>query len=399
MASLISTSEILELVTSASEQIDYNVEGADYVPGTPSFTPISANGRSNSATTTTILAAPGASTYRKIISVSLVNRGTANNTVRLQKDVSGTDRYLTGTVTLSTGESCVFDSEGQITIYNSDGAVKEVKPKIGYTGFTTHIHKTGTAPDNIGWWYSSAKDAGFPGAWAPGSPGVDGRVTDGTDFVNDAGAMFIPNASSGGSNYITNATVWSSVLQSHMFMDLVWCNSDLTVTTTTAQAISTPTFPARDAFGTSDGYGYQIGILWTANSTNGGNISTSTIEYTNSAGQTGRTATLSAVTGFNIPITPIVGTVVWFKLQDGDCGVRSIEGITLATSLVTGSISLFVARWLVSIPTLVVGYTTAAGGIENPGVRIYDGSCILPVYRCVTATATVLAGHLSIMER
>jgi hypothetical protein len=184
-----------------------------------------------------------------------------------------------------------------------------------------------------------------------------------------------------------------------MFMDLVWCNSGLSVTQTTAQALSSVAFPARDSFGTSDGYGYQIGILWVAASTNAGTISGSTVEYTNSAGVPGRTATLAAVTGFNIPISPVIGTVVWFQLQAGDVGVRSIQGLTLATSLLTGTISLFVARWLVSVPTLVVGYTVAAGGIENPGVRIYDGSCILPVYRCVTATATVLAGHLSIMER
>ena len=69
--------------------------------------------------------------------------------------------------------------------------------------------KTGTAADVAGCWYCTAKDAGFPGAWSPGTPGINGRVTNGTTAA-DNGCIPIKNPSVG-ANYLTEIQMASSV--------------------------------------------------------------------------------------------------------------------------------------------------------------------------------------------
>ena len=58
----------------------------------------------------------------------------------------------------------------------------------------------GTPHEAAGQYYCFAKDAGAPGAWSPGTPGVNGRNTNGT-LSADAGCISagIPDA---GANYI-----------------------------------------------------------------------------------------------------------------------------------------------------------------------------------------------------
>lgn len=143
----------------------------------------------------------------------------------------------------------------------------------------------------------------------------------------------------------------------------------------------------------------QSDVVAGAASTNAAVINTSTISYTNSDGTAGRTATLENVVGMMIPATPVIGTLVWFKLAAGDKGVRSIQSVTLATSLVTGSVSLLVARWMPTIGCTVAGLSAAMGGVDNPGVRLYTGTCLLHGYRAAATTATVVGGSLTVMER
>jgi hypothetical protein len=190
----------------------------------------------------------------------------------------------------------------------------------------------------------------------------------------------------------------ASVNHSHLFYDILWVNSGLVVTTTTAQAITTPAFPARDVNGSTNGEGLMIGLMFTAASTNAAVIANSTVSYTNSAGVAGRTATLTAIAGSQIPATPVIGTVVWFNLAAGDKGVRSIQSVTLGTSLLTGAISLFVARDLAMIGTSLVNVTTTRK-LSDPGVRLYNGTCMLHCIQASAATATFFSGEVVIQEK
>jgi hypothetical protein len=190
----------------------------------------------------------------------------------------------------------------------------------------------------------------------------------------------------------------ASVNHSHLFFDILWVNSGIVVTTTTAQAITTPTLPARDVNGTTNGEGCMIGMLTTTANTNAAVIANTTVSYTNSDGVSGRTATLSAIAGSQIPATPVIGTLVWFNLQAGDKGVRSIQSITLATSLGAGAVSLFIARDLANIGTSLANVQFTRK-LAEPGVRLYNGTCMLHCILASAVTATFFNGELVIQEK
>jgi hypothetical protein len=256
--------------------------------------------------------------------------------------------------------------------------------------------KSGTASDAVGYWYCTAKDAGFPGAWAPGTPGLNGRVTDGT-LAADNGCIPIKNPTIGG-NYLTELQMGASVNHSHLFFDCLWVNSGIVVTTTTAQAITMPTLPARDINGTTNGEGCQIALLVTTANTNAAVVTNTTVSYTNSDGTAGRTATLSAIVGSQIPATPVIGTLIWFNLAAGDKGVRSIQSITLGTSLGAGAVSLMVTRDIATIGTTIPN-VTAQKIIGTPGIRLYNGTCMLHCILSSATTATFFSGELTIQEK
>jgi hypothetical protein len=313
----------------------------------------------------------------------------------VKKDVSGTE-YCLFKATLSAGESLQWVDGQNWATYDATGRIKTTAPlAIGNGGRSIFFNKAGTASEGTACWYSFGKDSGFPGAWSPGTPGLNGRVTDGTTAA-DVGC--IPLWTPTGALYVSDITATVTTLTSVGFYDVVWVNTGLVVTTTTAQAITSPTFPARDLNGSTNGEGYVIGLLTTVANTNAAAITNSTVTYTNSDGTGSRTATLLAVAGDQIPPTPVIGNVVWFLLAAGDKGVRSIQSITLGTSLGAGAVSLIVARPLCMIATTQANVNTITA-YPNPGVRLYNGSCIIPMQKNTSSNAVTLAGSMTVVER
>jgi len=123
MILLTNTTEILRLITSSVADIDYLISYADITTST--FLPSSTQGKIVTATTTTILTAPAASTQRQVKLITVINRhATTTNTVRLLKDISATQYFLTPVVTLLAGESMQYvDGQGWV-YYASNGAAK-----------------------------------------------------------------------------------------------------------------------------------------------------------------------------------------------------------------------------------------------------------------------------------
>jgi hypothetical protein len=263
----------------------------------------------------------------------------------------------------------------------------------GISGCDVFVYKIGTAPEAAGQFYSWARDGGNPGAWVPGTPGINGRVTDGTTAA-DNGCLRVPNPVSG-ANYLSQINLATTVGCFLNIFDFVWYNTGLVVTTTTAQAIVTPAFPARDSNGSSNGEGYGIALLVTTATTNAGAITTISVSYTNQDGVAGKIATVAS-----FPATAVLNTFVLFRLDAGDTGVRSIQSITLGTSLVTGAVSLVVYRGIISQSSA----TANAGGPAltnsiDPGPRLYNGVCLFPVGLMSATTATTLVGTLVVTER
>lgn len=384
------TTKILELTTSSTAGIDWVTSWVDMT--TTAFTPGDANGTVNTATTTTIVAAPASSTQRGVKSVSIFNRhATAANTVTIKKDVSGTE-YRLIQATLAAGESLQwsdggewqrFDATGRVVVNNVEKSVIATKPIFFLKG------GAGNA-DSAGYWYCYSKDSGFPGAWSPGTPGVNGRTTAGT---NSADAGCIPIGTPTGSLYISSVSFNATINHFFTLLDVVWVNTGLNVTTTGVQNITTPTLPARDNNGSSDGEGYMIWLLTTVANTNAAAISNTIVTYTNSDNTPSRTAVLGSGLPDNIPATPVLGTIVPFMLASGDKGVRSIQSITLNTSLGGGSVSLLIARPVISTNLLNanVGYTQEYGA---PGIRVYNDSCLIWAHRAFTNSSTSIMGTI-----
>jgi hypothetical protein len=388
------TTKVLELTTSSTANIDYALSYVDMT--TSAFTPADSQGTINTVSTTVIVAAPAASTQRGIKSISVFNRhATTANTVTVKKDVSGTEYCLFKAV-LSAGESLQWTDGGEWCVFDPSGDKKVNNPSnVGVTGRVIGVNKVGTATEGTACWYAFWKDAGFNGAWSPGTPGINGRATDGmTAADNGCLPLWTPT----GQLYITEAAAATTTLCTIMLADIVWVNTGLVVTTTTAQAITTPTFPARDLDGSTNGAGYIIGLVTTTANTNAAAITNSTVTYTNSDGVAGKTATLAAIAGDQIPATPVLGNVVWFQLAAGCKGVQSIQSITLGTSLVAGTVSLIVARPLMVVSASQVNVALVSQ-YSDPGIRLYTGSNLHYFLKNTSSSAVTLTGHIVVTER
>lgn len=394
MLILASTSDLLRVITAAAAAIKVHASYVDNAAGV--ITPGRTNTSITTATTTTVVGSPAASTHRNLKHLNITNtHASASCNVKVEHFDGTTAVELMGFVLLP-GENMVFNEEGRWVHRDAQGAEYPPAGLGAYTGTAIGFMKTGTAADAAGYWYCTSKDGGFPGAWAVGTPGVNGRTTDGTAAA-DAGCIPIKNPSSG-ANYLTELQMAAGVNHSHLFFDVLWVNSGLAITTTTAQAITTPTLPARDINGTTNGEGCMIALLCTSAVGLAAVASNATVNYTNSDGTAGRTATLSAIVGSQAPATPVIGTLIRFNLAAGDKGVRSIEGITLGTSWVSGSISLMITRDIATIGTTIPN-VTAQKVIGSPGIRLYNNTCMLHCVRSSATTATFFSGELTIMEK
>jgi len=395
MINLASTSDILRVVTSHAAQIEVHASWVD-LNGT-TVTP----GRTNTpaittATTTTVVGNPASSTVRNVKHLNITNDHASQSCTVTVEHTDGTTAVELMSFTLLPGENMIFNEEGRWVHRDAQGAEYAPSGLGSYNGRTIGFMKTGTAADAAGYWYCTSKDAGFPGAWAVGTPGVNGRVTDGTNSA-DFGCFPIANPVTG-ANYLTEVNMAASVNHTHVLFDVLWVNSGLVITTTGAQAITTPTLPARDINGTTNGEGCSIAILCTAAVGLAAVASNATVTYTNSDGTGSRTATLSAIVGSQAPATPVIGTLIWFNLQAGDKGVRSIQSISLNTSWVSGSISLMITRDIATIGTTIPN-VNAQKIIGTPGIRLYNGTCLLHCNLASATTATFFAGELVVMEK
>ena len=390
---LTNTTHILEATTASGADVDYRIVYFDETTSGAGITSTSV-GKITTATTTTVLSAPASSTTRTVQTATFTNIDVTEQTLTIKVDISATEYNETPAYVLKAGESIYYNQT--LGWYKSNPLNSTV------SGLTKNFQKTGTASDATGYWYGHWKDTGFPGAWAPGTPGVNGRVTDGTTST-DAGCIFFPDAGAGKVRYLTEADIASSAtVSSFSLWDVVWVNSGIVVnpgTPATEQAFTTPTFPARDDNGATAGEGYMIGVYAVAALGNAGVVSNSTVRYTNSAGTGSRTATLSATVPQNFPATPVIGTVVWFNLAAGDTGVQSIQGITLNTTLTSGTLSIFVARKLVDLHVSLVNNNSSSLVNDGWGVPLYDNACILPFAQTAATTATVINGSVTTVER
>jgi hypothetical protein len=219
---------------------------------------------------------------------------------------------------------------------------------------------------------------GSCGAFSVGTPGLNGRYIDGT---TEPGVIPYTNATGGKQKYLLNLggkiSLNTTGARGACVYDLIWINSGIVVTTTTLQSFAPGALPNRDENGSNLGHGLEAGLIVTSVLGTGGQ-ETATYNYTNQDGV--QRTNVSLV--INLDNLYTVGSLIPLALYPGDTGVRSIDGITLNTTLVSGSISAVLYR------KLVIGADLSGSGVvyswNDIGLpKLYDGSAVVPALACL----------------
>lgn len=248
-------------------------------------------------------------------------------------------------------------------------------------GEATPIFKTSTTNKAAGVPHATGLVAtGFPAPFTAGTPGLAGATVDGTTSTLGGTFPFI-NATGGNLTYLAKMAICIGATTTGVgFFDLLWYNSGISVTTTTAQTINSVTLPARDVNGATSGAGVYAWIY--VNSATTAANTTATISYTNSSSTSGRTGT---ITLGGLPATATAGTFIPFSLAAGDVGIQSIQSITLGTTLTAGTINLMLIRDICFCGLLgpSTGFTFDWASIGFP--NLYNGTA-LSFYTIPTST-------------
>src|SRR6266508_694416 len=156
-------------------------------------------------------------------------------------------------MTISTGDGLVAGIIGVPTIIGKDSASNEAAG-ISHTP-----------------WYAS----GIIGAGGAPTGGLNGVTFSGTV----AGQIPVPAAAAGSQSYVERLSLVHTGGIGHIWViDRLWGNVPV-VTTTTGQAVISPTWPARDTSASTNGAGVYLAIETSATTGNAGAITNTTVTY------------------------------------------------------------------------------------------------------------------------
>lgn len=266
-----------------------------------------------------------------------------------------------------------------MAITTLDGAATGAKPPVGIikTGVTmaaAGVYQRAWTP-----WYT----AGIPGASAANSAGVNGQAVNPSLGASVDGRIPRTNPVSGNA-HLHRLSGQFSQIGSLWLIDRLWQNSGLSVTSTTAQAITPATPAARDANGTSNGASVYAGIEWSA--AGGAGTPTVTLTYTDQDGNTGVTGTFTGVA------SPPAGTVEIFSLAAGDTGVRVPTSFIQSATRTSGTMHLILFRVLAMLEVNQANMGAAIDFLTGGAPRLYDDSTLQLLWFNSATTALSMAG-------
>ena len=167
------------------------------------------------------------------------------------------------------------------------------------------IYKAALTAEAAGVFQSLMYAAGLPGAFVAPTPGLAGAA-----LTTYAGQIPFPALVAAKNIHLIsfeNSNV--SAVSGIILADRLWHNSGFTITTTTAQTVTSAAWPARDLNGSTNGVGVEVGIEISTTCGNGA-VSNTTLQYTNEAGVSGRTGTIASVAA-----TATAGSIYPFLLR------------------------------------------------------------------------------------
>lgn len=216
-------------------------------------------------------------------------------------------------------------------------------------------------------------------AGVPGPGGYDSTLNGVTLSSPQNGQIPFTNPGSG-NTYLTRFVAACTQVSTLILADRIWHNGGFTITSTSAQNITSPTWPARDTSGATSGDAILLGME--ISSAAGAAAPTITVSYTNEANTSGRTGT----NWFATANSPGAGSFFPIGLQAGDKGVRSVQSVTLSASWVSGTMNLVAYRELARLELPVASAGNALDLLQSGFVRMYNDS--VPFLILVPSTTT-----------
>lgn len=216
--------------------------------------------------------------------------------------------------------------------------------------------------------------------------------TTGTMVVNSYPGQIVTPAWANNS-YLARFAGTATAACDLLLCDRIWHNSGYTITQTTVHSITSPTWPARDANGATAGVGVLVGLEITGTIGTGSPVTNTTLQYTGTVNGASQTGTLASVA-----TAAKTGTFYPFQLAAGDTGVTSVQGLTLGTSYVSGTIALVAYRVIAKISCAYAGSGGAVDAVSGGLPRIYNGTIPFILEMPSTATATNILGHVIITQ-
>ena len=226
------------------------------------------------------------------------------------------------------------------------------------------VTKTETVA-SVGYWFDYWTDAVNAGTNTTGSAN---GVTYSSSSSQVAGQFYHVNPASGNCHLSTMkirlGAMGTPVSGCALLVDRLWQGGTYPATTTASQAITTPTFPARDIAGTTNGDGV---VVYMAPVTAFTAATTVTLTYTNQSGTGSRTSTAVMPNG-------VAKTVTFFGLQAGDTGIQSIQSVAVSSAQAAGTYILAAVRPLLFQLLDTGAKTTCEDAITSGMPRLYDGT-------------------------
>jgi len=241
------------------------------------------------------------------------------------------------------------------------------------------IMKSGSTQELAGQHHSLWYSQGRPGAGSAPAPGVNGAALS----APLAGQIPRSNPASGNA-YVGRIALAPTSPCTILICDRLWHNSGLSVTSTTAQAITPATLPARDLNGTTDGEGVMAAIEWSA--LGGAGTPTVTLTYDDQDGNAGATGSFVGNT------TPQIGTFEIFGLAAGDTGIRAPKSLIQTTTRTSGTMHLILFRILNTISCPIAGVAGVIDFLTGGGQKFPDDCVPFFVIIPTTTTACAISG-------
>lgn len=225
----------------------------------------------------------------------------------------------------------------------------------------------------------------WSGAGNPGAGSFNTSLA-GVTLTSPVAGQIIHNDPSSGNAYLGRLQAAGANAGTLLLCDRLWHNGGFTITQTTAQTISSPTWPARDINGATLGDGVYLGLE--VSSATGSGTPSITVSYTNSAGTSGKTGTNIDTTASSSGL----GSFFRINVAAGDYGVRSVQTLTLGATWTSGVINLVAYRVIASLEIGAANVGNAMDALTSGFPRIYNGSVLFLVFIPATATAGSVSG-------